>query len=291
MTQPILTLNHVTYRIEQLLDINMTSTCYTLLKNITFSVNAGEVIAIVGANGSGKSTLCRLIAGIIQPTAGTLSLHTKHYNKITPHWQIHQEIGMLFQEIDEQFIGKNYLEDTQLYLSNFYDCPNEINQRLTTSATLLGVQSLIQQPFQYLSGGHKQLLALAQILALKPKLIILDEPTAQLDSHNESLVIGAIQKITQTTDTTIIIVSHKLVELQLTQKIIGLNQGTMQAVFETAEFLLDIDRLKSFTLPISDTVTIYEKLRLAGLVNSPLTNVSISHFTQTVCHLLFNEKR
>lgn len=289
MVKPMLSLSNVTYKVQQIHSIDMTSTWQTLLTDINLSIYKGDILGIVGPNGTGKSTLCQLIAGILVPTEGQLLLNQIDYQSIEPHWQIHQDIGILFQNIDEQFIGRHCLEDTLIYLSNFHFSNEDIISRLLQSSSILGVTDLIERPFRYLSGGQKQLLALAEILALQPKVIILDEPTAQLDPYNERLVIDALKKIVQQTDTTLIIVSHKLVELQLSQKILGLTKGKIAGLFDTQDCLTNPFLLKKFSLPTPSVVDLSSRLLQAGLPISPPKTIDPATFISTVTGL-YREK-
>ena len=144
------------------------------------------------------------------------------------------------------------------------------------------IQSLIKRPFKTLSGGQKQLLAIAEVLLLRPQLLILDEPTAQLDPENTRLVLKLLQKIKKEQQLAVLLITHKLSELALTQRTLILNQGTIVQQCQTSELLTDAKLLEANQLPLPDTIAILQKLnQLTGQPIIP-ASPSVQDFVQTI---------
>ena len=239
-------------------------------------------MGLVGPNGSGKTTLGKLLVRILEPTAGQLIIKGQDYHDIQPAWHLNQMVGMVFQNIDTQFIGKDFMEDVTLYLSNFGWTAAQIQTQITDISRQLKIQSLIKRPFKTLSGGQKQLLAIAEVLLLRPQLLILDEPTAQLDPENTRLVLKLLQKIKKEQQLAVLLITHKLSELALTQRTLILNQGTIVQQCQTSELLTDAKLLEANQLPLPDTIAILQKLN--QLTGQSITTASpaVQDFVQTI---------
>ena len=184
--------------------------------------------------------------------------------------------------IDTQFIGKDFMEDVTLYLGNFGWTAAQIQNQITDISRQLKIQSLIKRPFKTLSGGQKQLLAIAEVLLLRPQLLILDEPTAQLDPENTRLVLNVLQKIKNEQQLAVLLITHKLSELALTQRTLILNQGTIVQQCQTPELLTDAKLLEANQLPLPDTIAILQKLN--QLTGQSITTASpaVQDFVQTI---------
>lgn len=269
---------NLSYTVESILNIGMETTEYSLLEKINFRLKKNEIIGIVGQNGAGKSTLCRLLSGIEPPTEGEIFLENKNVIDYSPQWKIHQDIAMVFQNIEEQFIGKTCMEDTGLYLSNFGYSESEIEERLWEAAKELHVETLLDSSLAELSGGQKQLLAISEVLALKPKVMILDEPTAQLDEVNEAIVLDQLKKVVEKAQVSIILVSHKISELKYTDYILGLENKTVQHSFSSEYFLTQYDLLTYYNLTPPATVEITHYLQNSGIPVTALPDLSIDSF-------------
>ncbi len=281
--QPLLLqVKNLQYTAEQLLDLDLKTQKREILHDINLTIQPQEFVGLVGPNGSGKTTLGKLLVRILEPTAGQLIIKGQDYHDIQPAWHLNQMVGMVFQNIDTQFIGKDFMEDVTLYLSNFGWTAVQIQTQITDISRQLKIQSLIKRPFKTLSGGQKQLLAIAEVLLLRPQLLILDEPTAQLDPENTRLVLKLLQKIKKEQQLAVLLITHKLSELALTQRTLILNQGTIVQQCQTSELLTDAKLLEANQLPLPDTIAILQKLnQLTGQPIIP-ASPSVQDFVQTI---------
>ena len=281
--QPLLLqVENLQYTAEQLLDLDLKTQKREILHDINLTIQPQEFVGLVGPNGSGKTTLGKLLVRILEPTAGQLIIKGQNYHDIQPAWHLNQMVGMVFQNIDTQFIGKDFMEDVTLYLSNFGLTAAQIQTQITDISRQLKIQSLIKRPFKTLSGGQKQLLAIAEVLLLRPQLLILDEPTAQLDPENTRLVLKLLQKIKKEQQLAVLLITHKLSELALTQRTLILNQGTIVQQCQTSELLTDAKLLEANQLPLPDTIAILQKLN--QLTGQSITTASpaVQDFVQTI---------
>ena len=281
--QPLLLqVKNLQYTAEQLLDLDLKTQKREILHDVNLTIQRQEFVGLVGPNGSGKTTLGKLLVRILEPTAGQLMLNGQDYHDIQPAWRLNQMVGMVFQNIDTQFIGKDFMEDVTLYLGNFGWTAAQIQNQITDISRQLKIQSLIKRPFKTLSGGQKQLLAIAEVLLLRPQLLILDEPTAQLDPENTRLVLNVLQKIKNEQQLAVLLITHKLSELALTQRTLILNQGTIVQQCQTPELLTDAKLLEANQLPLPDTIAILQKLN--QLTGQSITTASpaVQDFVQTI---------
>ncbi|MCO6542538.1 MAG: energy-coupling factor ABC transporter ATP-binding protein [Lactobacillus sp.] len=281
METALLQVQHLQYVAEQLVNLELETTKHEILHDVNFSIQTQDFVGLVGPNGSGKTTLSKLLTRILEPTAGKILINGTDYQAVTPQWQLHQYVSMVFQNVDAQFIGPNFVEDMALYLGNFNWSPAKIQARIQEISDQLGLEELIERPFNSLSGGQKQLLAIAEALALQPQLLILDEPTAQLDPENTQLVLNLLQKLQTQYQITIILVTHKLAELALTNRVLILNHGTITQTCATDKLLTDMTLLQQNQLPVPDTVTIAQHFQKLTGKRLMLTNSNLETFIQT----------
>lgn len=281
METALLQVQHLQYVAEQLVNLELETTKHEILHDVNFSIQAQDFVGLVGPNGSGKTTLSKLLTRILEPTAGEILINGTDYQAVTPQWQLHQYVSMVFQNVDAQFIGPNFVEDMALYLGNFNWSPAKIQARIQEISDQLGLEELIERPFNSLSGGQKQLLAIAEALALQPQLLILDEPTAQLDPENTQLVLNLLRKLQTQYQITIILVTHKLAELALTNRVLILNHETITQTCATDKLLTDMTLLQQNQLPVPDTVTIAQHFQKLTGKRLMLTNSNLETFIQT----------
>ncbi|GMA08144.1 energy-coupling factor transporter ATP-binding protein EcfA1 [Tetragenococcus halophilus subsp. flandriensis] len=282
MKEIVFEVRNLVYTVESILSIEMDTIEHTLLEEINFQLYKNEIVGIVGENGAGKSTLCKLLAGIDVPTKGEILLESQNILEYSPQWKIHRDIAMVFQNIDEQFIGTSCREDAFLYLANFGFSEEEIELRLSDIAKELQVDALLDSPLSELSGGQKQLLAIVEVLALKPKVLILDEPTAQLDEINEAIVLKQLEKIVAKKQVSIILVSHKMSELKHSDRILGLADKTIEHDLSTDRFLTAHELLDNYHLNISPILEITHYLQKNNVPLPSLTDLSVPTFMHNI---------
>ena len=218
---------------------------YPVLNNINLDFEPFSWTAIIGHNGSGKSTLARLIDGLLSPTAGSIEVDGIQV-KERYLGQIHQQIGFVFQNPENQFVGATVADDVAFGLENRQVAKNEMGEKIDKALKMVGMSDYKNTAPINLSGGQKQRVALAGILALMPKIIILDEATSMLDPLARQEILSLLQRLKNEYNLSIISITHDLKEIELADKIIVLNdsqvvkQGTPSEILKDKELLLEI---------------------------------------------------
>lgn len=218
---------------------------YPVLNNINLDFEPFSWTAIIGHNGSGKSTLARLIDGLLSPTAGSIEVDGIQV-KESSLGQIHQQIGFVFQNPENQFVGATVADDVAFGLENRQVARNEMEEKIDKALTMVGMSDYKNTAPINLSGGQKQRIALAGILALMPKIIILDEATSMLDPLARQEILSLLRRLKNEYNISIISITHDLKEIELADKIVVLNdsqvvkQGTPSEILKDKELLLEI---------------------------------------------------
>ena len=218
---------------------------YPVLNNINLDFEPFSWTAIIGHNGSGKSTLARLIDGLLSPTAGSIEVDGIQV-KESSLGQIHQQIGFVFQNPENQFVGATVADDVAFGLENRQVARNEMEEKIDKALKMVGMSDYKNTAPINLSGGQKQRVALAGILALMPKIIILDEATSMLDPLARQEILSLLRRLKNEYNLSIISITHDLKEIELADKIVVLNdsqvvkQGTPAEILKDKELLLEI---------------------------------------------------
>lgn len=218
---------------------------YPVLKNINLDFEPFSWTAIIGHNGSGKSTLARLIDGLLSPTAGSIEVDGIQVNE-SSLGKIHQQIGFVFQNPENQFVGATVADDVAFGLENRQVAQNEMGEKIDKALKMVGMSDYKNTAPINLSGGQKQRVALAGILALMPKIIILDEATSMLDPLARQEILSLLRRLKNEYNLSIISITHDLKEIELADKIVVLNdsqvvkQGTPAEILKDKELLLEI---------------------------------------------------
>lgn len=194
------------------------------LSDIDLEINAGEWISLVGRNGSGKSTLARLIDGLLEPGQGKIWIDGLPLNE-DRIWDIRSKIGMVFQNPDNQFVGATVEDDVAFGLENQGVPRDEMIQRVTGALKQVDMEAFRKKEPNRLSGGQKQRVALAGVIAMTPKILILDEATSMLDPEGRREVLETIQKMKSLYQLTIISITHDIDEVILSDRMIVLQDG------------------------------------------------------------------
>jgi len=218
-----------------------------VLSNINLLINEGEYIALIGPNGCGKTTLIRHFNALLQPTSGNVTvggLNTRNSKNIM---EIRRLIGMIFQNPDNQIVGMSVAEDIAFGPGNLGLSAQELRKRVDTAMDMTGLKGLEKRPPHTLSGGQKQLLAMAGLLAMEPKLIALDEPTASLDQEGKKIVLGLIKEL-NARGIAIVHVTHNMEEAALADRVLVMDKGEMIADGSTANILSRVEWLKTLGL-------------------------------------------
>lgn len=265
-------INNVTYEFVTT-DENEQENRWVALKNINLHINEGEFLCIIGKNGSGKSTLGKLINGLYSPTNGDVTVYgmnTKNENNIL---DIRKNVGMVFQNPDNQIVASIVEEDIAFGLENLGVPTDEMRIRVSQVLSDLNLEKYRNYSPNKLSGGQKQRLALAGILAMKPKVIILDEPTAMLDPIGRKELIDTIVKLNKEEKITIVLITHFMEEIVDSDRVVVMNEGEIVGEYTPIEVFNEVDISKYGIIP-PKIITIKNELIKNGLnINNDIMNV------------------
>ncbi len=237
----------------------------TAVDNVSLSVKQGDFIAILGHNGSGKSTLAKHFNAILYPTEGTVfvdGMDTRDDEKL---WDVRREAGMVFQNPDNQIIGQIVEEDVGFGPENLGVPTEEIWQRVEESLKAVGMYEFRKYAPGKLSGGQKQRVSIAGVIAMHPKCIVLDEPTAMLDPLGRKEVIRAVRALNDVEGITIILITHYMEEIIHADKVFVMDQGKIALQGTPREIFSQVEKLKELRLDVPQVTMLAHELREKGL--------------------------
>lgn len=230
------------------------------LDQLEFHVKQGEWLSIVGHNGSGKSTLVRLLNGLLEADQGQVLINDQ---VLTPEniWEKRQEMGIVFQNPDNQFVGATVEDDVAFALENNQVSPDEMHSRVEAALKTVNMWKFRDREPARLSGGQKQRVAVAGVLALQPKILILDEVTSMLDPEGRKELMETIAKIRNQQDITVLSVTHDLEEVSLSDRVLVMKAGRVESV-QTPQELFQRPDLENLGLDLPFTRQLVELLDL-----------------------------
>lgn len=233
--------------------------------DVNLSVNQGDFIAILGHNGSGKSTLAKHINAILHPTEGTVFVDGKDVTDDDYLWDIRQTAGMVFQNPDNQIIGTVVEEDVGFGPENMGVPTEEIWERVYESLKVVGMYEFRKKSPNKLSGGQKQRVSIAGVLAMHPKCIILDEPTAMLDPVGRREVLRAVKALNEVENITVILITHYMEEAINADRIYVMDKGSIVMDGEPHEIFSRVKELRKLRLTVPEAAKIAYDLRKRGV--------------------------
>lgn len=237
----------------------------TALDHVDLHVKAGQFISILGHNGSGKSTLAKHLNALLTPSGGTLRIDGKDASKEENHLAIRQSAGMVFQNPDNQIIASVVEEDVGFGPENIGVPTEEIWQRVEKSLKAVGMWEYREHSPNKLSGGQKQRVAIAGVMAMEPKCIILDEPTAMLDPDGRAEVIKAAHELNDTKGVTIILITHYMEEVVGSDYTYVMDQGKVVMEGTPREVFSQVEKLKSYRLTVPQITELAYELKKEGM--------------------------
>ena len=235
------------------------------LDDINLDVKQGDFVAILGHNGSGKSTLAKHINAILYPTEGTIWVDGKDTAEDENLWDIRQEAGMVFQNPDNQIIGQVVEEDVGFGPENLGVPTKEIWERVEESLKAVGMYEFRKYSPNKLSGGHKQRVSIAGVIAMHPKCIILDEPTAMLDPSGRREVIRAARALNDVEEITIILITHYMEEIIHANKVFVMDKGKVAMEGTPREIFSRVEELKELRLDVPQVTLLAHELQKSGV--------------------------
>lgn len=232
---------------------------------VSLEVAQGDFIAILGHNGSGKSTFAKHLNAILHPTEGTVLVAGKDTMDEEHVWDIRQSAGMVFQNPDNQIIGTVVEEDVGFGPENMSVETKEIWERVEESLKAVGMYEYRKHSPNKLSGGQKQRVSIAGVLAMHPKCIILDEPTAMLDPKGRKEVIRAVRGLNEVEGITVILITHYMEEIIYAHKAYVMDQGRIAMEGTPREIFSQVERLKELRLDVPQVTLLAHELKKSGL--------------------------
>ena len=233
--------------------------------DISLSIEQGDFIAILGHNGSGKSTFAKHLNAILYPTEGSIYVDGKDTRKEENIWDVRQTAGMVFQNPDNQIIGQVVEEDVGFGPENLGIPTKEIWERVEESLKAVGMYEYRKHSPNKLSGGQKQRVSIAGVIAMHPKCIVLDEPTAMLDPNGRKDVIRAARALNDVEKVTIILITHYMEEVIYADKVYVMDKGRVRLQGTPREVFSHVEELKELRLDVPQVTLLAHELQKRGL--------------------------
>ena len=232
--------------------------------DVNLDIKQGDFVAILGHNGSGKSTLAKHMNAILYPSEGSVWVDGKDTQQEENIWDIRQTAGMVFQNPDNQIIGQIVEEDVGFGPENMGVETKEIWERVNESLKAVGMYEFRKFSPNKLSGGQKQRVSIAGVIAMHPKCIVLDEPTAMLDPQGRKEVIRAIRALNDVEKITIILITHYMEEVIYADQVYVMDKGKVTLQGTPSEVFSQVDRLKELRLDVPQVTLLAHELREDG---------------------------
>ena len=237
----------------------------TAVDHVDISIKQGDFVAILGHNGSGKSTLAKHLNAILYPTEGTVWVDGKDTKDEDSLIEIRKEAGMVFQNPDNQIIGQIVEEDVGFGPENLGVQTEEIWARVEESLKAVGMYEFRKKSPNRLSGGQKQRVSIAGVLAMHPKCVILDEPTAMLDPNGRKEVIRAVRALNDVEGITVILITHYMEEVIHADHVYVMDKGSVKMQGTPKEIFSQVEKLKELRLSVPQVTLLSYELKKAGV--------------------------
>lgn len=252
------------------------------LDGVSLEIEQGEFVAVIGANGSGKSTLARHLNCLLLPTEGRVevggmdTLDEKHM------WDIRQQVGMVFQNPDNQIVAAIVEEDVAFGPENIGVPGPEIASRVAKALAAVGMTDYATHAPHLLSGGQKQRVAIAGIMALEPKCIVLDEPTAMLDPQGRKEIVSTVRSLNKEKGITIVYITHYMTEALAADRVVVMEKGHIRFTGTPRQVFSRVDELEQLGLEAPLAAKVASELRKSG-VKLPEDIITDEELAQALC--------
>ncbi|WP_353893461.1 energy-coupling factor transporter ATPase [Proteinivorax hydrogeniformans] len=221
----------------------------TALNGVSLTIEQGEFVVIIGHNGSGKSTLAKHLNGILEPSSGSVTIEGEKLTNDN-YWDIRQKVGLVFQNPDNQIIATMVEEDVAFGPENLGLDQETIIQRVDESLKQVGMERYRNHAPHLLSGGQKQRIAIAGVLAMRPKCLVLDEPTAMLDPKGRREVMQTVKNLNKNEKITVLHITHHMDEAALADRVIVMENGNIVMEGKPREIFSQVDKLRNLSLDV-----------------------------------------
>jgi energy-coupling factor transporter ATPase len=240
------------------------------LRELDLRIEPGETIAIIGHNGSGKSTLAKLLAAILKPDSGTVlvdGLRTDAGGEDI--WTIRQRVGIVFQNPDDQLVANTVIDDIAFGPENLRLPRFEIEERIQEAMALLGLQEYAQMAISELSVGQKQRVAIAGVLAMRPRYLLLDEPTTMISGHTGRNLLTTVQRLAEEQGIAVMHITHFMHEITSFKRVIVMDEGRMLMDGTPASVFARADELHAVGLDVPMITSLGKRLHAQGWSGLP----------------------
>lgn len=252
-----------------------------VLKGVNLSIRRGEFVAVLGHNGSGKSTLAGCFNAIRLPTGGVCYVDMMDTRDENNTYEVRKTVSMVFQNPDNQLVATVVEEDVAFALENMGVPPEEIRKRVDDALRAVGMYEYRAQAPHRLSGGQKQRIAIAGVIAMMPRCVVLDEPTAMLDPHGREEVISTIERLNREMGITVVLITHHMTEAIRAQRVIVMDAGRILADGTPKEVFPQVELLESVGLTVPATTKVLYALNQVGF-DLPLDALSTEECAQVL---------
>ena len=237
----------------------------TALEQVSLDIEKGSFDALLGHKGSGKSTLAKHLNALLLPTEGTVYISDKLSSDEKNLWKIRQSTGMVFQNPDNQIVANVVEEDVGFGPENMGVPTEEIWKRVNESLKAVGMEAYRMQSPNKLSGGQKQRVAIAGIMAMKPQIIVMDEPTAMLDPSGRKEVLDTVHELNKKEKITVILITHYMEEIIHADKVFVMDEGKIAMQGTPREIFSQVEQLKKLRLDVPQVTLLSYELQKRGI--------------------------
>ena len=255
---------------------------YLAVEDVNINIKPGEFVAVLGTNGSGKSTLAKHFNGLLLPTSGKCLINGMDTQDETLMWEIRRQIGMVFQNPDNQIIAAIVEDDVGFGPENIGLDPHEIRRNVTAALRMVDMEAFRHFSPHHLSGGQKQRVAIAGALAMNTKCLVLDEPTAMLDPRGRGEVMETVAMLNRDKGITIIYITHFMEEAALADRILVMDKKHIVAAGTPREIFQDIAVMKQRGLAVPMAADLAHRLKQKG-VTIPDSIINTEDLVKALC--------
>ena len=248
-----------------------------ILKNINLNIKKGEFISVMGTNGCGKSTLAKHFNGLLIPSSGDVIINGKNTKNNEKNLEIKKSVGMVFQNPDSQIVACTVEEEIAFGMENLCFPREKMKENIKKTLRYVNLENHEKSLTHSLSGGEKQRLAIASVLAMEPKILVLDEPTSMLDDQSKKQILDIILKLNKEKNITVILITHFIPEALYSDKVIIMNNGSIAAFEDTKSIFSNINLLKENHLVPPESIYILDFFKNKGY------NVDLKAFENESC--------
>lgn len=254
------------------------------INDVNLQITEGEFIAILGHNGSGKSTMAKHMNALLIPTDGKMLVNKMDTSDMNNLWNIRETAGMVFQNPDNQLVATIVEEDVAFGPENLGVPPEEIRKRVDEALERVGMSEYKRHAPHLLSGGQKQRIAIAGILAMQPKCIIFDEPTAMLDPSGRKEVLDTIIDLNRNYGITVILITHYMDEAAKADRIVVMDKGKLILDGKPRDVFSNVEKMKSIGLDVPQVTELSYELQKAG-INIDTRILDVNEMVNAICQL------